>query len=197
MVVVRTSHLSQPSEPTTNDVATSWDEIDAEFSSIIGPVHLRLCSGETKPAEAADTFAILLRAHLERFLDRERPTMPTSNRSMLHRSRRIEKVTEKLKIVKKGLSKSRKSNPRGFFNALRAHNKCLTAKRSYDYTKNLRRQERAFRENPWSFAKRACTGTSADIEPNFNAGEAYNHFANVTSSTNSRYNTPEAPGLPK
>ena len=134
MVVVRTSHLSQPSEPTTNDVAISWDEIDAEFSSIIGPVHLRLCSGETKPAEAADTFAILLRAHLERFLDRE---SPTSNRSILHRSRRIEKVTEKLKIVKKGLSKSRKSNPRGFFNAPRAHNKCLTAKSSYDYTKNL------------------------------------------------------------
>ena len=88
-------------------------------------------------------------------------------------------------------------NPRGFFNALKAHNKCLIAKRSYDYTKNLRRQERAFRENPWSFAKRACTGASADIDPNFSAGEAYNHFANITNSTNSRYNTPETPGLPK
>ena len=104
MVVVRTSHLSQPSEPTTNDVATSWDEIDAEFSSIIGPVHLRLCSGETKPAEAADTFAILLRAHLEHFLGGE---SPTSNRSILHHS---------------------------------------TTEQSYDYTNNLRRQERAFRE---------------------------------------------------
>ena len=35
-------------------------------------------------------------------------------------------------------------------------------------------------------------GASADIDPNFNAGEAYHHFANVTISANSRYNTPEA-----
>ena len=54
MVVRRSSPLSQLSEPTTKPVATNWDEIDAEFSSIIGPVHLRFCSGETEPAEAAN-----------------------------------------------------------------------------------------------------------------------------------------------
>ena len=66
MIVVEiTSHLSQLSEPTTDCMAVNWDIIDAEFSSIIGPVHFRLCSGETHPAEAAYTIAILLRAHLE------------------------------------------------------------------------------------------------------------------------------------
>ena len=53
----------------TNNLAIGWDKIDAKFSSIIGLVHLRLCFRETKPAEAADTFVILLRAHLECFLD--------------------------------------------------------------------------------------------------------------------------------
>ena len=60
MVVERTSQLT---ELTTG---VSWDEIDAEFSSIIGPVHIGLCPGETDPPEAADTFAILLSAHLAR-----------------------------------------------------------------------------------------------------------------------------------
>ena len=194
MVVEGTSHLSQPSEATADVVAVNWDEIDAEFSSIIRPVHLRLCSGETEPAEAADTFGILLRAHLERFTDQD---SSTSNRSVLHRTRKIEKVTERLRILKQDHSKMRKSNPRQFFNALRAHNKCLFAKRLHDHKNDLRRQERAFRENPWSFAKRACKDISADVEPNFSAAEAYNHFENVTSGTNSAYNTPEKPGLPE
>ena len=116
MVVDRTSHLSQLSEPTTDCVAVNWDIIDAEFSLIIGPVHFRLCSGETDPAETANTFAILLRAHLERFCDQD---SSTPNRSVFHRSRRIEKVTERLKMVKKGLSKTQMSNPNQFFNALR------------------------------------------------------------------------------
>ena len=96
MVVERTSHLSQLREPSTDCVAVNWDIIDAEFSPIIGSVHFRLCSGETDPAEAADPFAILLRVHLERFYDKD---SPTPNRSVLHRSRRIEKVTE-IKICK-------------------------------------------------------------------------------------------------
>ena len=39
-------------------------------------------------------------------------------------------------------------------------------------------------------------GSSADVHPNLSAAEAYNHFANVTNGANSRYNTPENPGLP-
>ena len=61
MVVEGAAHLSQTSKATTNDVTVKWDLIDTEFSSVIGLVHLRLCSGEIDPAEeAADSFAILL-----------------------------------------------------------------------------------------------------------------------------------------
>ena len=59
-----------------------------------------------------------------------------------------------------------------------------------DYTNVLWRQERAFRESLWNFAnKKACMGSSVDVEPNFSASEAYSHISNV--------NTPKIPGLPK
>ena len=51
----------------SNAVATSWEEIDAQFSSVTRPVHLRLCSEKLDPAEATDTFAFTLRVHLEQF----------------------------------------------------------------------------------------------------------------------------------
>ena len=58
-------------------------------------------------------------------------------------------------------------------------------------------EERAFRGNPWSFAKKkACRGLVGDVEPSFGSSEAYIHFATITKGTNSRYNTPENSGLP-
>ena len=79
-------------------MVANWDEIDAEFSSIIRPVHLRLCSVETEPAEATNTFWSLLRALLERSVEKQGSR---ANKSVLHHSRKIEKVTERLKTIKK------------------------------------------------------------------------------------------------
>ena len=116
-----------------------------------------------------------------------------ANKSVLHRSRKIEKVTEGLKTVKKTLVRC---NPSQFFYVLRAHNKCLNTQQSYVHAKDLRCQERTFWENLWSSAKKACKSLGGDVEPSFGASEAYTHFANITKGTNSRYNTPENPGLP-
>ena len=57
MVVERSSPLSQSSDTTTATENVAWDLIDAEFSSIISPVHSRLSSGEVRPREAASVFA--------------------------------------------------------------------------------------------------------------------------------------------
>ena len=188
MVVERLTSLLQICEPSTES-APSWDEIDAEFSSIIAPIHYRLCSGETEPVEAANTFSILLRAHLERF---EEPKSATNgNKQLIHRTRRIEKVTEKLRNLKKSLGKSRERNSSSFMHAIRAHNKLLKASRSYDQRKDLRRQERAFRENPWSFAKKACDGPRYNVVPSFNELVATNYFATILDRNNSNYS-----GLP-
>ena len=56
-MVERSSPLSQSSDAATTIVNIAWDFIDAEFSSIISPVHNRLSSGELRPREAASILA--------------------------------------------------------------------------------------------------------------------------------------------
>ena len=60
-----------------------------------------------------------------------------------------------------------------------------------------RRQERAFKENPWNFAKNACAGSNVNIEPNSGVSEAYNYFATIANGNSSRYNTSENQCLAK
>ena len=124
MVVERCSPLSQPSDATTATVNVAWDFIDAEFSSIISPVHNHLSSGEMQPREAASIFASLLNAHLERhkILPRSSPggTKPSAP---IRRTRKIEKVVERMKQLLSVCRKNRKNAPRAFHDACRAYSK--------------------------------------------------------------------------
>ena len=43
--------------------------------------------------------------------------------------------------------------------------------------------------------RKGFKGLGGDVDPSFAASEAYTHFATITMGTNSRYNTPENPGL--
>ena len=98
MVVERSFHLSQFSEATTTTENIAWDLIDAEFTSIISPVHNRLSSGEELPIEAASIFAFLLNTHLERHeILPVRPSNRAKPPDLLHRTRRIEKVVKGMK----------------------------------------------------------------------------------------------------
>ena len=58
------SPIAVYSEATTTTENVDWDLTDAQFSSIISPVHNRLSSGEVPPIEAASIFASLLNAYL-------------------------------------------------------------------------------------------------------------------------------------
>ena len=111
---------------TSTELVPHWDETDAELSTII---HFRLCSGETEQAEAANTFSILLRVHLERFGE-PKPAVK-GNKQLIHRTRKIERVTKRLHNLRKSLSKSRERNSSSFMHAVRAHKKFIKAKRSY------------------------------------------------------------------
>ena len=121
MVVERSSPLSQSSDATTATVNVAWDLMDAEFLSIISPVHSRLSSGEVRPREAAYIFVSLLNAHLERH-----EILPPSSLSAaklstpLHRTRRIEKVVERMKQLLSVHRKNRKKAPHTFHDACRA-----------------------------------------------------------------------------
>jgi len=87
MVATRSSSLSQPGETASLDVTRiyTWEFIDAEFSSIITLIHLRLSSGEVEPVEAASIFLTLLSAHVERF--EQMPQTSNAANTILHRSR--------------------------------------------------------------------------------------------------------------
>ena len=157
MVVGRSSSLLKLSGTATETEVVDWIVIDPEFSAIIGPVHFRLCSGEINTTEAANIFQSLLKAHLERFLE---PSGPGTSCNLMHRTRKIEKVTGRLKAIKNDLRRQRKTYHSDFFNALRVHNKSLNAQQKFDQVRTLHCQERDFRDNPWHFAKKECKGNS-------------------------------------
>ena len=159
MVVERSSPLLQSSNATTATVNVAWDFIDAEFSSIISPVHNRLSSGEVQPRKVAFNIASLLNAHLERhkILPRS-PPCGMKPSAPIHRTRRIEKVVERMKQLLSVRRKNRKNAPSAFHDACRAYSKGLKAKRNLENSTNIRRHERAFRNNPWLYAKKCCSG---------------------------------------
>ena len=193
MVVERSSPLSQSSDATTATVNVAWDLIDAEFSSIISPVYSRLSSGEVRPKEAACIFASLLNAHLERHeilpLNPPSGTKPSAPPALVHRTRKIEKVVEKMKQLLSDCRKNRKKAPQAFHDACRAYSKALRAKRSLESSKNIRKHKRTFRNNPWLYAKKCCSGKSTHTEPSFSAVTAYAYFQDSTASSHQTYQT--------
>ena len=48
------------------------------------------------------------------------------------------------------------------------------------------KQEQAFQQNPWQFAKSVC-GQTSNVPPNFSAEAAYSHFENVFSDRMVQY----------
>ena len=133
------------------DHLTTWESVDAEFRSLLAPITLGLSADELSPAEAGDLFSTLLRAHLES-LNLIQPV----NKRVLRRTRHIEKMTEELKVQKNSSRKLMKSSPHRFFNLVRAYNRAKKARDRWLEGYNLRKNERAFRKNPWHFAKSAC-----------------------------------------
>ena len=156
-----------------------WTTIDAEFSAIIAPVHLRLATDDLQPSEAATVFTSLLRDHLESHDQLPRMRLDTGQEkrvSMVHRTRKIKRIVVHLKDTKNNLRKHRKKNPKAFFDACRLYNKCLNGKKMLDHDHDVRRQEKAFRTNPWHFSKKVCNGKTNQEQPEFDANQALAHF---------------------
>ena len=83
----------------------------------------------------------------------------------------------------------RKNAPRAFHDACRAYSKALKAKRNLENSTNIRKHERAFRNNPWLYAKKCCSGKNTRAEPNFSAETAYAYFQDSTASSHQTYQT--------
>ena len=83
----------------------------------------------------------------------------------------------------------RKNAPRAFHDACRTYGKALKAKRNLENSTNIRKHERAFRNNPWLYAKKCCSGKNTRAEPNFSAETAYAYFQDSTASSHQTYQT--------
>ena len=78
--------------------------------------------------------------------------------------------------------KNHKKPPHVCFDACRDYSKALKAKKSFENFKNIHKHERMFRNNPWLYARKCCSGGNTQGEPVFSAETAYAHFRSTASS---------------
>ena len=176
-----TQPLSQLANP-ANVLQLDWSLIDTEFNSILGPLHEALAAG-LHTSEAAAIFADLLASHLTQHDVLQGPK-PETQRN--HRERSIIKLTRRLRELKNKERQSFRRRPKEFLNAVRIHHKSLKAAKRQEAAESGRRQERAFRENPWKFAKSVCN-PSATADPSFSAQTALTYFQGSFSDADSTY----------
>jgi len=134
--------------------------------------------------EAADSFVSVLRDQLihhgllKQELQEDEP----------HRRRAIVRSRKRLAHAKNIARRSIRSSPREFLTGVRTHNLAVRGERELLRNQSTRRQEKAFQENPWRFAKSACS-PSSQTAPTFSSGDAFTHFSELFSSTSSTYTT--------
>ena len=121
---------------------------------MLSPVYFELCNDVISPSVAMVEFVSLVRAYLENhgLIKRNKPHTDKDN----HKECSIVKLTERLAKVKNACRKYFSSNPREFLCFVRAHNKVKQVKDQCLNNRSARKQERAFKQNPWKFSKSVC-----------------------------------------
>ena len=87
----------------------------------------------------------------------------------------------------KNARKQISSSPGTFLNSVRVHNKFvkLSGKQAEI---SSRRQDKAFKDNPWQFAKSACSDSDkSSATPSFSCNEAWDYFSSSFSNETSNY----------
>ena len=150
-VSIHESPLLQPAVsgclPTLN-----WASINNEFRSQIA-MRAALACEELGVEEAGEFFSKLLASHLHRC-----ETYRTTNEGEERRKKVVQSQPEAIPI-----------------DAVRLHNRARKASKRATISSSARKQERVFRENPWSFSKSVCCPNS-QANPSFTTETGLNHF---------------------
>ena len=116
------------------------------------PVNEALATEIVHTTDAVEIFTTLLATHLIQHGTLKRPKRPHSTSDMgSHRPRSIVKLTRRLREIKNKKRKNFVQNPKPYMNAVRMFHKALRAGKQQDAMRSVRKQERAFRKNPWKF----------------------------------------------
>ena len=159
---------------------TTWLEVDAELSAMLFPVHSLLSSDSISPTEAGESFASIL------FFQLMRHGVINSATQALgpHRERGLVTLTKRLSRLKNSI-RSDKGVSKQFLTAVRVHNRVLRTPRQVSQNTLIRRKEKAFRSNPWSFSKQVC-GSSNRVSTLFSSEVVFKHFSSSFSAFNFR-----------
>ena len=137
-----------------------------------------------------EEFVSLLSTHLESYGLLKANKMPPTKKTN-HKQRSIIKLTKRLAKVKTACRREFLSIPKQFLCSVRAHNKVKQAKDQYLELRATRKQERAFKQNPWKFAKSVCN-SKQNLLPTFSMSTCYEYFKETYSEIEVTYTS----GLP-
>ena len=152
-----------------------WYHLDQEFRTLLSPITTRLNMNEITTTEAATYFSEVLSSFL-----RDRGVLKKTNRAQTEahqpsRTRDVVIWTKRLAEIKNLARKDFNSNPTSFLNAVRVHNRMKQTSRTLERQHSTRKQEKAFRRNPWRFAQSAVTNYEP-LVPSFSSEVCFNHF---------------------
>ena len=152
-----------------------WCHLDQEFRTLLSPITTRLNMNEITTTEAATYFSEVLSSFL-----RDRGVLKKTNRTQTEahqpsRTRDVVIWTKRLAEMKNLARKDFNSNPTSFLNAVRVHNRMKQTSRTLERQHSTRKQEKAFRRNPWRFAQSAVTNYEP-LVPSFSSEVCFNHF---------------------
>ena len=124
----------------------------------------------------------LFEAHLERYEVLPTPGMSHSTSKVLHRTRRIERLVNNLRELKKQqlFLKEHKTNPGEFHSISRVYNKDLKSLNHSASSKSLWRHEKAFKSNPWTYSKKLRSHSSSSADPICTAKEIHLYISQIS-----------------
>ena len=139
--------------------AIKWSVVNEELVTMLSPIHAELANNVCSPCEAAEEFSTLITAHLRHhsLIHRDKTS---SQQAFQHRDRAVVRLTKRLAAIKNNLRRKFPSNQSEFLNAVRVHNLSVKAMNELEFQRSSRKQEKAFRCNPWKFSKSVCKDAS-------------------------------------
>ena len=163
--------------------------INEEFVSMLSPLHCELSNNIVSPSVAVEEFVSLLNPHLEHYSVNNHSLDPSLSLSN-HRECSIVHPTKTLAKFKNQSRQTFSTSPGESLSAVRAHNKAKKAMDHHNSQRSMRKQEKAFKRNPWKFSKSVCED-KPDTLPSFSLTTCHKYFESIYSKSKITYN-----GLP-
>ena len=164
---------SRISTSTSRTRMPDWNHINEEVSEICRNLVTDLDQDVLSPREASAAFERELQLTLMKYR-----VIKSRYDHKTHRPRPIEIATTNARKLKNRSRHLLSSNPQAYLQMVRAHNKLAAAERNWKLERSTIKQERAFWENRWSFAKSVVEGNQTNTKPSFSSTEAFEYYSN-------------------